>query len=94
MKDSTQPQNSSGRSATDQEVRMSEDGPTGAGDVPPPATLLQMMTGYWVSQALYFDKAPNDLRVSTSINASLIFRMRAKCGINARLSPDQLLNCQ
>jgi hypothetical protein len=32
---------------------MSEDGPTGAGAVPPPATLLQMMTGYWVSQALY-----------------------------------------
>lgn len=30
---------------------MSENVPTGA--VPPPATLLQMMTGYWVSQALY-----------------------------------------
>jgi len=32
---------------------MSENGPTGADAVPPPATLLQMMTGYWVSQALY-----------------------------------------
>jgi hypothetical protein len=30
---------------------MSESVPTGA--VPPPALLLQMMTGYWVSQALY-----------------------------------------
>jgi hypothetical protein len=30
---------------------MSENVPTGA--VPPPATLLQMMTGYWISQALY-----------------------------------------
>jgi hypothetical protein len=30
---------------------MSENVPTGA--VPPHATLLQMMTGYWVSQALY-----------------------------------------
>src|SRR5262245_40320480 len=27
--------------------------PTDAGAVPPPVTLLQMMTGYWVSQALY-----------------------------------------
>ena len=32
---------------------MSENVPTGAGAVPPPATLLQMMTGYWVSQAIY-----------------------------------------
>ena len=32
---------------------MSENGPTGVDPVPPPATLLQMMTGYWVSQALY-----------------------------------------
>ncbi len=32
---------------------MSEDVPTGVGTVPPPATLLQMMTSYWVSQALY-----------------------------------------
>jgi len=32
---------------------MSEDGPTGPGANPPPVTLLQMMTGYWVSQALY-----------------------------------------
>jgi hypothetical protein len=32
---------------------MSEDVPTSAGTDPPPATLLQMMTGYWVSQALY-----------------------------------------
>lgn len=32
---------------------MSENMPTDAGAVPPPVTLLQMMTGYWVSQALY-----------------------------------------
>ena len=32
---------------------MSEDIPISAAPVPPPATLLQMMTGYWVSQALY-----------------------------------------
>jgi hypothetical protein len=32
---------------------MSENGPIGVDPVPPPATLLQMMTGYWVSQALY-----------------------------------------
>jgi hypothetical protein len=32
---------------------MSENVPTDASTVPPPATLLQMMTGYWVSQALY-----------------------------------------
>jgi len=32
---------------------MSENDPTGADPVPPSATLLQMMTGYWVSQALY-----------------------------------------
>ena len=32
---------------------MSENVPTDAGAVPPPATLLQMMIGYWVSQALY-----------------------------------------
>jgi hypothetical protein len=32
---------------------MSENGLTGVDHVPPPATLLQMMTGYWVSQALY-----------------------------------------
>ena len=32
---------------------MSENLPNGAGGVPLPATLLQMMTGYWVSQALY-----------------------------------------
>ena len=53
MIDSTQPQNPSDPSATDLEVRMSNGVSTGAGDVPPPATLLQMMTGYWVSQALY-----------------------------------------
>jgi O-methyltransferase domain/Dimerisation domain len=32
---------------------MSENMPTDAGAVPPPVALLQMMTGYWVSQALY-----------------------------------------
>lgn len=32
---------------------MSEDIAIGTGVSPPPATLLQMMTGYWVSQALY-----------------------------------------
>ena len=32
---------------------MSENGPTDTGAVSSPATLLQMMTGYWVSQALY-----------------------------------------
>ena len=32
---------------------MSEDRPTGPGVNPPPVTLLQMMTGYWVSQALH-----------------------------------------
>ena len=32
---------------------MSEDVAKGAGASPPSATLLQMMTGYWVSQALY-----------------------------------------
>jgi len=32
---------------------MSEVSPTGPGANPPPVTLLQMMTGYWVSQALY-----------------------------------------
>ena len=32
---------------------MSENVPTDAGAVPPSATLLQMMTGYWVSQAIY-----------------------------------------
>ena len=32
---------------------MSENVPIGADAVPPPATLLQMMIGYWVSQALY-----------------------------------------
>src|SRR5690349_12990761 len=36
-----------------QEVQMAENLPTDAGGVPLPATLLQMMTGYWVSQALY-----------------------------------------
>ena len=32
---------------------MSEDAAMDAGASPPPVTLLQMMTGYWVSQALY-----------------------------------------
>jgi hypothetical protein len=32
---------------------MSEEVSTTAGASPPPVTLLQMMTGYWVSQALY-----------------------------------------
>ncbi len=32
---------------------MSHDGSTGAGTTPSPVTLLQMMTGYWVSQAIY-----------------------------------------
>jgi len=32
---------------------MSEEVEMGAGASPPPATLLQMMTGYWVSQALH-----------------------------------------
>ena len=32
---------------------MSEEVEMGAGARPPPATLLQMMTGYWVSQALH-----------------------------------------
>jgi hypothetical protein len=32
---------------------MSENGSTGVDPAPSPATLLQMMTGYWVSQALY-----------------------------------------
>lgn len=32
---------------------MSEDMSTTAGASPPPVTLLQMMTGYWVSQAIY-----------------------------------------
>ncbi len=32
---------------------MSENMPTDVGVVPPPVALLQMMTGYWVSQALY-----------------------------------------
>jgi hypothetical protein len=36
-----------------QEVRLSEQVPTDAGALAPPAVLLQMMTGYWVSQALY-----------------------------------------
>jgi hypothetical protein len=36
-----------------EETSMSEDVGMGTGDSPPPATLLQMMTGYWVSQALY-----------------------------------------
>ena len=30
-----------------------ENMPTGTGAVPPPAILFQMMTGYWISQALY-----------------------------------------
>ena len=32
---------------------MSEEVEMGAGASPPPATLLQMMTGYWLSQAVY-----------------------------------------
>jgi SAM-dependent methyltransferase len=32
---------------------MSEEVEMGAGASPPPATLLQMMTGYWISQALH-----------------------------------------
>lgn len=32
---------------------MSDHAATGAGVAPPPAILLQMMTGYWASQALY-----------------------------------------
>jgi hypothetical protein len=36
-----------------EETSMSEDVGMGTGDSQPPATLLQMMTGYWVSQALY-----------------------------------------
>lgn len=36
-----------------EQTSMSEDVAIGAGASPPSATLLQMMTGYWVSQALY-----------------------------------------
>jgi Dimerisation domain len=36
-----------------QEVRLSENVLSVAGVVPPSAALLQMMTGYWVTQALY-----------------------------------------
>jgi O-methyltransferase domain/Dimerisation domain len=32
---------------------MFEDVPTVAGAIPPPATLVQMISGYWVSQAVY-----------------------------------------
>ena len=34
-------------------VRMSDSGSTDVRAIPPPAILLRMMTGYWVSQALY-----------------------------------------
>lgn len=32
---------------------MSDNETTGVGVTPPPATLLHMMTGYWISQTLY-----------------------------------------
>lgn len=36
-----------------EEVRMSGEALTTAAAVPPPVTLLQMMTGHWVTQAVY-----------------------------------------
>ena len=41
------------RNSDAKEMRMSDDAATSAQAAPPPVTLLQMMTGYWASQALY-----------------------------------------
>ena len=81
---------------------MSRSVPTGA--VPPPATLLQMMTGYWVSQALYvaaklgvadlIDEGPRrveELAAATQTDApSLrrVLRALASVGVFTEVRPD------
>ena len=70
------------------EARPSEDVLPGAGTAPPPVTLLQMMTGYWVSQAIYVaaklgiadllvdgPRTADDLAAATEAHAPSLYRV-------------------
>ena len=51
------------------EVRMSDDVSINTLTAPPPVTLLQMMTGYWVSQSIY---------VAAKLNLADLHRRQAR----------------
>ena len=84
-------------------VDLSEDRPTGPGANPPPVTLLQMMTGYWVSQALYVaaklgvadlladgPRPVEDLAAATQTDAASlrrVLRALASVGVFTEASP-------
>ena len=82
---------------------MSDNVATGAGATPPPATLLQMMTGYWVSQALYVaaklgvadhlaggQRSSEDLAMATGTHApslQRLLRALASVGVFTEATP-------
>ena len=82
---------------------MSEVSPAGPGANPLPVTLLQMMTGYWVSQALYVaaklgvadllangPRPVEDLAVTTQTDAASlrrVLRALASVGVFTEASP-------
>jgi hypothetical protein len=82
---------------------MSENKPTDRGSLPPSAILLQMMTGYWVSQALYVaaklgvadlltdgPRSTEDLATTTHTHAASlrrVLRALASVGIFTEASP-------
>lgn len=82
---------------------MSDDVAMGTGAPPPPVTLLQMMTGYWVSQAIYvaaklgladyFGEGPRsseELAAATGVDASSLHRLLralASVGIFTEVDP-------
>ncbi len=82
---------------------MSGDVSAGAGATPPPTTLLQMMTGYWVSQAVYVaaklgladfltegPRRSEDLAAATGTHAPSLHRLLralASAGVFTEASP-------
>jgi hypothetical protein len=82
------------------ETDMSEDLGMDAGASPPPATLLQMMTGYWVSQTLYVAAklgiadlladgplSCEELAAATDTRAPSLQRALASIGVFTEVSP-------
>jgi hypothetical protein len=82
---------------------MSDDVSAGAGTTPPPVALLQMMTGYWVSQAVYVaaklgiadvlaegPRRGEDLAAATGAHAPSLHRLLralASAGVFTEASP-------
>ena len=67
---------------------MNESSQTRSADIPPPVALVQMLTGYWVSQALYVaaklgiadllkdgPKSSDELAKTTGVHAQSLYRL-------------------